>query len=248
MNKHRGRLKRVVVTLSVLAVVTCLVLGVSALLYYRQQQARAQNEPPSVMITDPAEGASTLAGSYLPVSATAFGGIPVTRVELWVDGELVDTQESRVVGGISPFDVSFDVLVSQGLHTLFVRAVNATGLIGDSWPVGIGGVERPGPDNPARLVTVGVDETLEDIAAAYDANPETVRQLNPDLGGQQPPAGSTVVLPPPQSKTQPGPGGPPVGPTLPPSGAPPAGGGILAASSALWWTCGRLRHPRHRPI
>ena len=127
------------------------------------------------------------------VSAMAFGGIPITRAELWVDGELVDTEETRIEGGVSPFYASFEFLVPQGLHSVFVRAVNAVGLIGDSWPVGIGGVERPGPDDPARLVTVAEGQTLEEIATDYDVNPETVQQLNPDLGGQQPPAGSTVV-------------------------------------------------------
>jgi hypothetical protein len=164
------------------------------------------------------------------VSAMAFGAIPITRAELWVDGELVDTEETSIQGGVSPFYASFELLVSQGLHSVFVRAVNATGLIGDSWPVGIGGVERPGPDDPARLVTVAEGQTLEDIATTYDVNPQTVQQLNPDLGGQQPPAGSTVVLPPPQSKTQPGPGGtPPVGPTVP--GGPPVGPTIPPTST-----------------
>jgi hypothetical protein len=82
---------------------------------------------------------------------------------------------------------------------------------------------------------VAEGQTLEDIATAYDVNPQTVQQLNPDLGGQQPPAGTTVVLPPPQSKTQPGPGapstGPSVGPTVPPSGGQPAGGGTLPSPS-----------------
>ena len=231
MKKSRSRARTIAVVLGVLAVLACLALGVSALLYYRLQQARAQNEPPSVTITEPAEGASTLAGSNMAVSAMAFGGIPITRAELWVDGELVDTEETRIQGGVSPFYASFELLVSQGLHTVFVRAVNATGLIGDSWPVGIGGVERPAADEPARLVTVEEDQTLDDICAVYDCNPETVQQLNPDLGGQQPPAGSTVVLPPPQSKTEPGPGGPSVGPTVPPSGGPPAGGGTLPPPS-----------------
>ena len=226
MKKSRSRARTIAVVLGVLAVLACLALGVSALLYYRLQQARAQNEPPSVTITEPAEGASTLAGSNMAVSAMAFGGIPITRAELWVDGELVDTEETRIQGGVSPFYASFELLVSQGLHTVFVRAVNATGLIGDSWPVNVGGVERAAEDEPARLVTVAEGQTLEDIATAYDVNPETVQQLNPDLGGQQPPAGSTVVLPPPQSKTQPGPGGaPPVGPTIPPGGTVPSPSG-----------------------
>jgi hypothetical protein len=218
VNRPRGCSSRIVIPLSVLGVLACLALGVSGLVYYRLQQARAQNEPPTVTITEPLEGASTLAGSNMVVSAMAFGGIPIIRAELWVDGELVDTDETRIEGGVSPFYVSFEMAVSEGLHTLFVRAVNATGLIGDSWPVKVGGVERAAADEPARVVTVAEGQTLEEIATTYDVNPDTVQQLNPDLGGQQPPAGSAVVLPPPQSKTQPGPGGPSVGPTIPPGG------------------------------
>jgi hypothetical protein len=233
VNRRRGCSRPIVVGLAVLAVLACAALGSCALLYYRLQQARAQNEPPSVTITEPAKGASTLAESYMGVSAMAFGGIPITRAELWVDGELVDTEDTRIEGGISPFYVSFELLVPQGLHTVFVRAVNATGLIGDSWPVNVGGVERAGADEPARLVTVEEDQTLTDICTVYDCNPETAGQLNPNLHGQQPPVGSTVVLPPPQSKTAPGPGEPPagpsVGPTIPPSG--PTGTGTLPSPS-----------------
>jgi hypothetical protein len=236
VNKRRGCGRWITVTLSVITVLACVALAVSALLYYRLQQARAQNQPPSVMITEPAEGASGLEGSYMGVSAMAFGGIPIIRAELWVDGELVETEETSIEGGVSPFYASFELLVSQGLHTAFVRAVNAAGLIGDSWPVGIGGMEKPGPNDPARLVTVAEGQTLEDIAVANDANLDTMHQLNPDLGGQQPAAGSTVVLPPPQSKTQPGPGGaPPIGPTLPPVG-PPVGPAIPPAGPMVTGT------------
>jgi hypothetical protein len=227
MNGRRGCIKRIVVVLSVVAALACVVLGVFAFLYVRQQQTRAQFEPPSVTITYPESGMSTLEGSYLPVAATAFGGIPITRVELWVDGQLIDTQQSRDPEGVSPFYVSFDLTVSQGLHTLFVRAVNAMGIMGDSWPVNVGGVERPGPDDPAVLVTVEEGETLDDIVAAHDVDPETVRQLNPGLGDQEPPPGSEVVLPLPRSHAAPGPQGPSVGPSLPPGGTQPPDSGPL---------------------
>ncbi|HJX39628.1 MAG TPA: Ig-like domain-containing protein [Anaerolineae bacterium] len=233
MNKRRGCVEWSVITVSVLAALVLVALGVFVVLRIRQQQLKTQFEPPSVTITYPASGTSTLAGSYLPVSVTAFGGIPITRVELWVDGEPVDTENSRAPEGVSPFYVSFDLTVSQGLHTLLVRAVNAAGIMGDSWPVNVGGVERPGPDEPARLVTVQAGETLEDIAAAYDADPETVRQLNPGLGDQGPPEGSEVVLPPPQSEALPGTEGPSVGPTLPTGeGQPPAGGPLPPPTGA----------------
>lgn len=164
MRKGRGCTKWIGVTLSVLAALACVVLGVYAVLYLRQQQAQAQNEPPSVTITDPASGASVLADSYISVSASALGGVPITRVELWLDGELVDTQESSVVGGISPFEVSFDLLVPQGPHTLVVRAVNAEGLTVDSWPVTVSGGEEslsPGTISTPQATVGPVAPTAE---------------------------------------------------------------------------------------
>ena len=154
MKKRRGCVQWSVITIIVLVVLALVALGVFAVLRLRQQQLQARFLPPSVTITYPDSGTSTLEGSYLPVSATAFGATPITRAELWVDDELVATQESPDPKGVSPFYASFDLTVPLGLHTLFVRAVDATGLIGDSWPVNVGGVERPGPDDPAVLVTV----------------------------------------------------------------------------------------------
>jgi LysM repeat protein len=213
--KRRGCIEWSAILICVLVVLALVALGAYAVLRIRQQQLQAQFEPPKVTVTYPASGTSTLAGSYLPVSATAFGATPIARVELWVDGRLMDTQESRVPKGSSPFYASFDLTVSQGLHSLVARAVDATGTMGDSWPVNVGGVERPGPDEPALLVTVEEGQTLDEVAAEYDVDPETVRELNPGLGDQQPPAGSEVVLPPPHSEGEVGTEGQPVGPTLP---------------------------------
>ena len=234
MKKRRGCVEWSLIAILVLVVLALVALGVFAVLRIRQQQLQAQYEPPSVTITHPDSGTSTLEGSYLPVSATAFGATPITRAELWVDGELIDTQESPDPKGVSPLYVSFDLTVSQGLHILFVRAVDAAGLLGDSWPVNVGGVERPGPDDPAVLVTVEEGETLEDIAAAYDVDPETVRELNPDLGDEEPPEGSEVVLPPPRSQFPPGPGSPSVGPTLPTGGDQPPGGSPPPLPTGEW--------------
>jgi len=215
MNKRRSYGTWIAVALSVLGVLACVALAALAIPYLRPWLLGGVPQPPSVTITHPASGTSTLAGSYLPVSATAFGSVPIVRVELWGDGELIDTKESHVPEGISPFYASFDLTVSQGLHTLFVRAIDASGTMGDSWPVNVGGVERPGPDDPALLVTVEEGEKLDDVAAAYDVDPETVRDLNPGLGDEEPPAGSEVLLPPPRSQGAPGSGGEPIGPTLP---------------------------------
>lgn len=138
MNRRRGYIKWIVVDVSLLVVLACVLLGACTF-----PQALGQDEPPSVTITEPASGASVLANSYLYISASASGGNPITRVELWMDGELVGTQESGAAGGISPFEVSFELLVPPGEHTLFVRAVNAAGLMENSAPVNVSAVENP---------------------------------------------------------------------------------------------------------
>ena len=159
MRRGRGCIKWPVVAVSPLVVLACVLMGACGF-----PQARGQNEPPSVTVTEPASGASVLADSYISVSASASGGTPVTRVELWLDGELVDTEESSVVGGISPFDVSFDLLVPQGQHTLFVRAVNAEGLIGNSSPVNVSAGEEslsPGTISTPESTASSVAPTTE---------------------------------------------------------------------------------------
>jgi hypothetical protein len=232
--KRRGCFQWSAVTLIVLVVLALVAAGVYGVLRLRQQQLQAQFMPPSVTITYPDSGTSNLEGSYLPVSATAFGTTPITRAELWLDDELVATQESPSAEGVSPFYVTFDLTVPLGLHTIFVRAVDANGLMGDSWPVNVGGVERPGPEDPAVLVTVQEGETVEDISAEYDVDPDTVRELNPGLGDEEPPAGSEMVLPPPRSSFPSVPGGPSVGPTLPGGGDQPPGGSPPTLPMGEW--------------
>jgi hypothetical protein len=139
VNRRRGYTKWTIVDVSLLVVLACVLLGACTF-----PQALGQNEPPTVTINEPASGASVLANSYLYISASASGASPITRVELWMDGELVGTQESGAAGGISPFDVSFELLVPPGEHTLFVRAVNAAGLMENSVPVNVSAGEESG--------------------------------------------------------------------------------------------------------
>ena len=160
MNRRRGCAKWIVVDVLLLVVLACVPMGACTF-----PQALGQNEPPSVTITEPTSGASVLANSYLYISASASGGNPITRVELWMDGELVGTQESGAAGGISPFDVSFELLVPPGEHTLFVRAVNAAGLMENSAPVNVSAAENPGagpgatasPVTPVATATPGTE-------------------------------------------------------------------------------------------
>jgi hypothetical protein len=204
-----------------------LILGVLAILgalgYFlyqrRQEQARAEFEPPHVLVTKPASGSSAFAGTYLPVSAAAFGRSPITRAELWVDGELKETQNSDRPEGVSTFYANFSLLMpSEGPHMLFVRAVNTAGIIGQSLPVGVFGGPKPGPGQFVYAVRVGTGETLAGIAGFYGTDPATLQKVNPNLKGQEPAAGSVITVPVPPEKGAPASSSPP--PPAPPGSAP----------------------------
>jgi LysM repeat protein len=102
-----------------------------------------------------------------------------------------------------------------------VRAVNAAGIIGQSTPVTVFG-EPLSPGDVVNEVTVEEGQTLEDIAESYEVDSETLQQLNPDLGGQQPSPGTSVTVPAPETEEDDEHVAPPsVGPSVPTS--PPGG-------------------------
>jgi len=190
--------------LGLVAVCAFLIAGFSS---RQQTKARARYARPTVLVTDPATGASASAESYLGVSATAMGMSPIISVELWLDGELKETQSSDQPGGLSPFYASFGLLVpSEGPHMLFVRAVDANGVIGQSLPISV--VGEPKSSQAFVAVTVQEGETLEGIATASATSPEILQTLNPGLGSQ-PPAGALVKVPlPPEAGAPAGPNAP----------------------------------------
>lgn len=207
----QGCVRWTVVAVSSLAALALLGLCAFTFLYLRQQeQAGVAFAPPTVLITEPVSGALVPADGYLSVSATALGSIPITRVELWLDGELKETQESDRPDGVSTFYAYFDPLMSEGPHMLFVRAVNTGGIIGQSLPLGVTGIPKIGPSEVFLAVTVEEGETLADIATAYDTEPGVLQDLNPNLGGQEPSAGAVLQVPkPPDEQEEPAPSSPP---------------------------------------
>jgi LysM repeat protein len=222
MKRRRGCFKWAVIALCTLVALALLVMCPLAFLYGRQlDQARAEYEAPTVYITEPNSGVSVPTGSGLLLSATAVGRTPITRVELWAAGELLDTLDSGVSEGVSPFVANFSFTVPEGPTMLFVRAVNAAGIIGQSGPVSVVG-EPLSPGDIVSQITVEEGQTLEDIAIAYDSEPEILQQLNPDLGGQQPSPGTSVTVPAPEIEEDDQQAAPPsVGPSVP--STPPGG-------------------------
>ncbi len=216
MKKTRRWIKWIAVAVCLLLALWLLLLCPLTFWYTRQrEQARAQFAPPTVVVTEPVAGVSVLAGSYVSVVATASGHAPITRAELWVDGELVETEQCEEPEGVSPYYAYFDLLVSEGPQTLFVRAINSAGIIGQSLPVGV--VGEPGPQEAFLAVTVEEGETLDNIASSYGTDSGTLQELNPELGVQQPISGTVVIVPAPPEEGEEEAAPPSVGPTPPPT-------------------------------
>ncbi len=196
MTRRRGCFKWAIIVLCSLVALALAVLCPLAFLYARQQeQAGVASSPLTVLVTAPVSETSVPADGYLSVSATALGSIPIARVELWLDGELKETQASGRPEGVSTFYAHFDLPVPVGAHVLFVRAVSTGGIIGQSLPVGVTGIPKIGVSEVFLAVTVEEGQTLADIATAYDTEPDVLRDLNPDLGTQEPPVGAPIQVP-----------------------------------------------------
>ena len=210
----RAKMQWIAIAVTSLAVLV--LVGLCALGFWlvrQEEQARSEFAPPTVLVTEPASGESVPLGKYVFVSATGFGRTPISRMELWVDGEAAEVEESDLAEGVSPFYSHFGFPASQGPHMLFVRAVNTAGIIGQSLPVALTGESQPDPQGVQLVVRAQAGETLADIAEAYGSDVGTLQELNPDLGGGGPTPDAVVFVPAPPEEGAP----PSIGPAAPPS-------------------------------
>lgn len=196
MERRKRHVKWIAIILfSVLALVSLSTCGLVLSYQRRLEQARAAYDQPTVFIGDPASGSLVRSGSYLSVSVTGVGQIPITRVELWANGGLLEARDSESSEGASPFNAYFELLVPEGPSLLLARAINVEGIVGQSLPVAIVGQPASPSEEEFVEVTLAEGETLDDTAALYGTDPETLRELNPELGPEGPGAGSVLVVP-----------------------------------------------------
>jgi hypothetical protein len=160
-----------------------------------RNQHRAENAPPTVIISAPTPEEALIPSPSLTVDAVAFGDTPIARVEFWMDGVLSGTLTSETPEGVPSFEVSFSASMAEGSHMFFVRAVDIAGIIGQSMPVLAEGTLQIAGDGPHFLIEVGPSDTLEDIAAEYGVDTQTLQQSNPGLGSSGLKNGSTLNVP-----------------------------------------------------
>lgn len=112
-----------VILLIVAILVVCLVIAIAGALVLMPAPSR-----PAVQINAPRNGEQIAVGQQTLVQALARDEQKIRRVELWVDGQLLDAQTTNLPGGISPFPIVTPWQArTAGTHTLVVRAFNTTG-------------------------------------------------------------------------------------------------------------------------
>ena len=94
--------------------------------------------PPTIIVNSPAAGESITAGSFLLANVTAIGQNPIARIELWLDGSLLETQiPGTELGEVTTFYATANIPMTEGPHMFSARAVDAKGLVGQSLPVSV---------------------------------------------------------------------------------------------------------------
>ncbi|HUV72746.1 MAG TPA: Ig-like domain-containing protein, partial [Anaerolineae bacterium] len=119
-----GRTLTIVVV--VLVILFCLAAAIAGLAYFYFLVPAAEAEvEPTVLIDSPQHGDEVTIGMPVQVFATGSDPGKIARMELWVDGQLEQSQASALPDGTSPFPImAMWVPDTPGNHTIVVRAYN----------------------------------------------------------------------------------------------------------------------------
>jgi hypothetical protein len=168
------------------------------LLVRRQQRQYPAATGPSVLITSPGPGDAALAAPAVVVQSLAYGSNPIDHVELWLDGEKVQSYENPSAGSPAPMEASFSQVLTEGRHLLFARAVDNNNLVGQSLPVEVTGVLAVEGQGPFNLITLQAGEGIDESLATAGADLISALRSNPglDLGSAGPGAVIAVPVPP----------------------------------------------------
>jgi hypothetical protein len=165
------------------------------------ERKRVQQGPPSILVHSPSDGETIPTGTITTASAVASSTNPILRVELWFDGELFDTQrpDADQLNDTTTLHALFDLPVTAGPHMISWRAMDNTGLVGQSLPITIFGSPSAADPGVTTERVIGDGVTVVDVAADHNVDPNAIRKLNPGLGGGTIPAGTKLNVPDPNN-------------------------------------------------
>jgi LysM repeat protein len=202
-DERRDQMSSRTITIVVVALVVfcCLAAALGGLAYYLMVPTAEAEVQPTVLIDSPSHGDEVTIGAPVQVFATGQDPGKIARMELWVDGQLVQSQASALPGGTSPFPIiGLWVPDTPGNHTIVVRAYNMDDVSGQA-SISVNAVQAEevpaecGGDTVLEHV-VQTGETVEGIAAGYEVTVEQVVACNPGLDPTaMPEAGSVLLIP-----------------------------------------------------
>jgi hypothetical protein len=176
-------------------------------------------QKPSVEILSPPTGSGVAAGELVEIEYRASDATAVARVDLEVDGQLVDSQKSPVPEGQPTMTGVLTWGANEpGEYTLIVYAYNNDRVASD--PVGVNirvgdGDAEPGSTVTVSLIIPGGTKTVP----ATDATATTTGPAASPAASSTRPAATPTTPPPPPTATQPPPP-PPTATKPPPSPTP----------------------------
>ncbi|HTP12044.1 MAG TPA: Ig-like domain-containing protein [Bacteroidota bacterium] len=129
------------------------------------------NNPPSTSITSPSAGATVSGTTTVQVSATS--AITVSKVELYVDGSLLSTDNS------SPWSFSWNTQqVSDGSHSLQAKAYDALGHVGTSSSVSVTVANTQFPATFINTVFTPISITVQSVTRTIQPGDSTTYYFN----------------------------------------------------------------------
>jgi hypothetical protein len=189
-----------------LALIALLVGAPMGLLWLAGRAADVREQPPRVAVRALQTGDRVAVDRAVLVEAVAMDDEGVTQIELWVDGELVDVDESPDSASPAPALVPLEWQPdSPGTHTVVVRATNGGGVVNQEAIVVEAVEDLVAVDAEGREITIadvsevyyvaGDGDTLDTISRMYDVDAAEIVALNPDLDPVALAPGAVVAVP-----------------------------------------------------
>jgi hypothetical protein len=178
-----------------IVIVVCLALALLGYLFYNAQRNRTMNERPLVLIYAPLNRERIPLGEGTLTHVTARAKSGVERIDLWLDGTLLATQESPGNDPVSPMMLASVWKPSLlGTHVLVARAFSGSGVAGQA-TITIEVVEAKEEEAAQIDHIVEEEETLKTIAKDLGVDVEMLEDLNPEIGDEGLEPGDRVTVP-----------------------------------------------------
>ena len=237
MNKTRAiKIGLIVISITGLVVISLLVA------YLYSSPGQAEQTIPQVEITGVSPGERVPVNQPVIVLARAEDPDGIEEAELMVNGEVVASQANPEAPAGSEFFIrQVWHPTGAGMFSVMVRARDQEGQVGQADVTLVeaySGQETADGDGNSQYF-MGEGESLGDVAEDLGTTTDALRDLNPDLEGQDPAAGQDITVPPPAGESadqgQPAGGG---SPGVAPGGQGGGQGGGQPAQNARppWWS------------